>query len=49
VRPVYGLYGRGDNFESIVYPGQGHLYTPAMWQKTLDWLDGQLKGGPARK
>jgi dienelactone hydrolase len=48
VRPVYGLYGRGDNFESIVYPGQGHLYTPAMWQKTLDWLDGQLKGGQAR-
>jgi len=43
VRPVYRLYGREENFESVVYPGQGHVYTPAMWERTLKWLDGQLK------
>ena len=42
VRPVYGLYGEEKNFESVVYAGQGHLYTPEMWQKTLAWLDEQL-------
>jgi dienelactone hydrolase len=47
VRPVYRLYGQEDNFESIVYAGQGHLCTPAMWQKTLEWLDARLKGGAA--
>jgi dipeptidyl aminopeptidase/acylaminoacyl peptidase len=43
VRPVYRLYGKEAEFESIVYPGQGHLYTPEMWAKTLDWMDKQLK------
>ena len=43
VRPVYELYGKTDNFQSIVYPGQGHLYTPEMWQKTLSFLDQTLK------
>lgn len=48
VRPVYHLYGdRAEtNFQSIVYKGQGHLYTPAMWQKTLDFLDTQLHPAP---
>lgn len=49
VRPVYGLYGQETNFESIVYPGQGHLYTPAMWAKTLEWLDQRLKNPVAKK
>jgi len=43
VRPAYRLYGKEDNFQSIIYPGQGHLYTPEMWLKTLAWLDGHLK------
>jgi dienelactone hydrolase len=43
VRPVYRLYNEETNFESIVYPGQGHLYTPEMWRKTLTWLDERLK------
>jgi len=43
VRPVYRLYGSEQNFESIVYEGQGHVYTPAMWQRTLEWLDKRLK------
>lgn len=43
VRPVYRLYGQEARFESVVYAGQGHLYTPAMWQRTLEWLDQSLK------
>lgn len=45
VRPVYKLYGKEAEFESIVYPGQGHVYTKEMWTKTLDWMDKQLKSG----
>jgi dienelactone hydrolase len=43
VRPVYRLYDKEDDFQSIVYHGQGHLYTPEMWAKTLAWLDEKLK------
>ncbi len=43
VRPVYKLYGKEAEFESIVYPGQGHIYTSEMWTKTLDWMDKHLK------
>lgn len=43
VRPVYRLYGREAAFESLVYPGQGHVYTPAMWAKTLAWFDEHLR------
>jgi dienelactone hydrolase len=39
VRPVYRLYGKETEFQSIVYADQGHLYTPAMWTKTLEWMD----------
>jgi dienelactone hydrolase len=42
VSPVYEMYGRPDNFQSNVYEGQGHLYTPAMWQKTLAWFEKRL-------
>ena len=44
VRPVYRLYGKEAEFESIVYSGQGHVYTPEMWAKTLLWMDEHLKG-----
>ncbi len=43
VRPAYRLYGKENEFQSIVYEGQGHLYTPEMWSKTLAWLDNKLK------
>jgi len=43
VRPVYRLYGKEQEFESVVYAGQGHLYTPEMWGRTLDWIDRYLK------
>jgi dienelactone hydrolase len=45
VRPVYRLYGSESEFESIVYPGQGHIYTPEMWTTTLSWLAQKLKPG----
>jgi dienelactone hydrolase len=43
VRPVYGLYGKESDFQSIIYPGLGHVYTPEMWAKTLAWMEGRLK------
>jgi len=42
VRPVYRLYGKEKDFESIVYKGQGHVYTPEMWDKTFTWMDERL-------
>jgi hypothetical protein len=43
VRPAYRLYEREAAFESIIYPAQGHVYTPEMWDKTLVWFDKNLK------
>lgn len=43
VRPAYRLYGSEAAFQSIVYPGLGHVYTPQMWARTLEWLDAHLK------
>jgi len=49
VRPIYDLYGQKEQFQSIVYPGLGHVYTREMWDRTLEWLE-KLKssqsGGP---
>lgn len=42
VRSAYRLYGKESDFESIIYPGQGHVYTPEMWDKTLAWFDQHL-------
>jgi dienelactone hydrolase len=44
VRPVYRLYGRDQGFQSIIYPGLGHVYTPEMWGRTLEWME-RLKHG----
>jgi dienelactone hydrolase len=45
VRPVYRLYGDDGAFQNLIYPGQGHVYTPVMWAKTLAWLDEHLGSG----
>lgn len=42
VRPVYRLYGRDGDFQNLIYPGQAHVYTPAMWARTLAWMDAHL-------
>jgi len=43
VRPAYRLYGKEAGFQSIVYPGLGHVYTKEMWNKTLAWMNEKLK------
>jgi dienelactone hydrolase len=45
VRSAYRLYGKESQFQSVVYPGQGHVYTEEMWQKTLRWMEEQLRPG----
>jgi dienelactone hydrolase len=45
-RPAWRLAGAETNLQIIIYPGQGHVYTPAMWEKTLSWLDEKLKPKP---
>jgi dienelactone hydrolase len=48
VRPVYRLYGKEDSFQSLVYPGLGHVYSAEMWAKTLAWMTDHL-GRPMAK
>jgi dienelactone hydrolase len=38
VRPVYNIYNKSDAFGNIIYPKTGHIYTPDMWQKMLEWM-----------
>ena len=49
VREVFRLYGKGQEFQSIVYPGIGHVYLPEMWGKTIGWLDQHLKPAAAKR
>ncbi|MGO8925788.1 MAG: alpha/beta hydrolase family protein [Limisphaerales bacterium] len=50
VRAVYGLYGREAECQSFIYAGQGHVYTPEMWAKTLAWISDRLgQGSPKSK
>lgn len=43
VRKVYRLYDREAAFQSRIYPGVGHEYTPDMWQRMLNWMDAHLQ------
>lgn len=43
VRPIYRLYSADQDFESRLYPGTGHVYTPDMWRRNLEWLARTLK------
>ncbi len=42
-RQAYQLYGAEAKFQSIIYRGVGHQYTPDMWQRMLTWMDAALK------
>lgn len=42
VSKLYKLFGAPDNFQSIIYPNVGHVYTPEMWSKTTNWLTKHL-------
>jgi dienelactone hydrolase len=35
----YGVYGKPDRFQSIVYPETGHVYTDDMKQRMVAWFD----------
>jgi dienelactone hydrolase len=48
VRPVYRLYGKEEDFGNIVYPEQGHLYTPEMWDRTLRFFESGLTAKAGR-
>jgi dienelactone hydrolase len=47
-RQVYTLYEVPGSFESRVFPGVGHEYTPAMWTAMLEWFDQHLGRPGAR-
>jgi dienelactone hydrolase len=49
VGQVYRLYGAEGGFQSIVYSGQGHVYTPEMWARTLAWMDEHLRAAGGRR
>jgi dienelactone hydrolase len=40
---VYKVNGHPDNFQSIIYPETGHVYTDDMKQRMVAWFDGHLK------
>jgi hypothetical protein len=41
-RPAYRLYGKENELQSFIYPGQGHVYTKEMWTRTSAWMDEHL-------
>lgn len=43
---VYGLYGKGDNFRSVIYSNTGHEYLPEMREEMAAWFERHL---PVRK
>lgn len=44
VGAIYRLHGVPERFESRIYEGLGHVYTPDMWQRMLAWLDRHVRG-----
>ncbi len=42
-RPAWRLFGKEAEFQSLIYPGVGHVYLPEMWDKTLAWMDTKLQ------
>jgi hypothetical protein len=35
----YGLYGKPEQFRSIVYPETGHVYNDDMKRRMVEWFD----------
>lgn len=38
VSRLYGAFDQPDRFQSILYPGVGHVYTAEMWDRTIAWF-----------
>lgn len=45
-RRAWSVSGRPEHFESRVYEGVGHEYTPDMWARMLAWMAEHLGGRP---
>ena len=43
VQRVYKLNKADDQFQSIIYPKTGHVYTPDMWDRMTKWMDTKVK------
>jgi hypothetical protein len=39
---LYGLYGKSENFRSVIYKDTGHEYLPEMKIELTDWLERQM-------
>jgi dienelactone hydrolase len=39
---VYGMYGKPENFRSVIYKNTGHEYLPEMKDELVRWLDRHL-------
>ncbi len=39
---VYGLYGKGENFRSVLYRNTGHEYLPEMKDEMVRWFERHL-------
>jgi dienelactone hydrolase len=40
---VYKLNKAEEEFQSIIYPQTGHVYTPDMWDRMTNWMNTKLK------
>jgi len=45
VASAYAAVGAPERFRSVVYADTGHVYSAAMWDETLRWLDRWLRPG----
>lgn len=43
VAPAWKVMGRPGGFQSEVFAGVGHQYTPRMWHRMQEWFDAELK------
>ena len=43
VQRVYKLNKADDEFQSIIYPKTGHVYTPDMWDRMTKWMNTQTE------
>ena len=43
VAPAWTVTGRPGAFQSEVFAGVGHQYTPRMWQRMQEWFDAELE------
>jgi dipeptidyl aminopeptidase/acylaminoacyl peptidase len=43
VAPFYKLAGAPAHFENVIFPGVGHVYLPEMWERTVEWMEKQVK------